>query len=62
MGRLWAMDQAISKCKEVGGVKCAALGRSKLLLAVSDHACHRFFDMKRQLRSESLRIILQGRL
>jgi hypothetical protein len=30
MGRLWAMDQAISKCKEVGGVKCVALGKSIL--------------------------------
>ena len=38
MGRLWAMDQVISKRKEVGRVKCAAL--------ISDHACHDIFTMR----------------
>ena len=46
MGRLWAMDQAISKCKEVGGVKCVALRKNILLLVVSDHACHDIFVMR----------------
>jgi hypothetical protein len=46
MGRLWAMDQVISKRKEVGRVKCAALRKSILLLAVSDHACHDIFIMR----------------
>jgi hypothetical protein len=31
MGRLWAMDQAISKCKEVGGVKCVAVGKKHIM-------------------------------
>ena len=31
MGRLWAMDQVISKRKEVGRVKCAALRKSIFL-------------------------------